>query len=46
MEKIKKSALVLLSMIVFSSILTGCNTARGFGQDVETSGRAIERAAR
>lgn len=45
MFKFRKSALFLLSIVLFSSILAGCNTTRGFGRDVEVTGRAIERAA-
>lgn len=44
MFKLKKSILFLLSIIIFSSILSGCHTVRGFGKDVEVTGRAIERA--
>jgi predicted small secreted protein len=34
--------ITLLGMLVYS----GCNTARGFGRDVESAGEHIQRAAR
>lgn len=40
-----KTAL-LASLLSLSAILiAGCNTTRGFGQDVEATGEAIEEAA-
>lgn len=37
--------MVLLSLLALSLHLQGCNTIRGFGQDVEQAGDAIEDAA-
>lgn len=37
---------LLTLLLTFSAILVaGCNTTRGFGQDVEATGEAIEEAA-
>jgi predicted small secreted protein len=36
-----KIAAILMAMCVL--MLTGCNTMRGFGQDVEKAGEAIQR---
>ena len=39
--------LVVLGLsVVALFVLSGCNTARGFGRDVESAGEHIERAAR
>ena len=35
----------LLAVILAAAALAGCNTMKGFGQDVQRGGRAIERAA-
>lgn len=32
-------------MVVLALVLAGCNTVRGFGQDVEKGGEAIQKAA-
>ena len=37
-----KLVLLVLALIV----LAGCNTARGFGKDVETTGEAIQRTTK
>jgi predicted small secreted protein len=37
-----KYCLILIALI---SCITGCNTVRGVGEDVEGGGKAIERAA-
>ena len=34
-----------LFALVLAVLLTGCNTVRGMGQDVQQAGGAIERAA-
>ena len=39
------ACLSLLVLVGASSLLTACNTASGFGRDVSSSGRAIERTA-
>lgn len=41
---LKMMSAVLLPLIVIFS-LSGCNTVRGFGQDVRQVGSAIERGA-
>ncbi len=42
----KKSLLVtLLFATAFSGLLTGCNTANGFGKDVEKAGDKIQEKA-
>lgn len=40
---LKKCVLALTALLVLSS-LTACNTTRGFGQDVEAGGKAIQRS--
>lgn len=42
---LKKSIIALFSVLVFSSLLTACNTTRGVGEDVSAGGRAIQRSA-
>jgi entericidin B len=37
-------ALILLSLFTLS-LLAGCNTMRGAGQDIERGGEAIQRSA-
>ncbi|WP_042442767.1 entericidin A/B family lipoprotein [Azospirillum sp. B510] len=38
--------LVLLTVLMmFTAMLTGCNTVQGAGQDVQAGGRVIERTA-
>ena len=39
------ACLSLLVAVGASSLLTGCNTASGFGRDVSKGGQAIERTA-
>lgn len=41
---LKKSVFALVAVLMLSA-LTGCNTARGIGQDVEAGGEAIQRSA-
>ncbi len=36
--------LILLALLA-STLLTGCNTARGFGEDIKHLGNSISRAA-
>lgn len=40
----KKSVFTLLSVLVLSSVLSACNTARGVGEDVEAGGKAIQKS--
>jgi predicted small secreted protein len=35
---------VLLALFLAAATLTGCNTARGVGQDVENAGEAVKDA--
>ncbi len=35
----------MLMMVVALTVLAGCNTMRGLGQDVEKAGEAIQRKA-
>ncbi|AOJ98257.1 entericidin A/B family lipoprotein [Burkholderia vietnamiensis] len=37
--------LAALALVGLSFGLTGCNTVRGFGQDVNAAGNALQRAA-
>lgn len=41
---IKKSIALVCSLLVLAA-LSGCNTTRGAGEDVEAGGQAIQRAA-
>jgi predicted small secreted protein len=43
--KTKSVAVLLLGAALFSCIVTGCNTTKGFGQDVEKLGDKIEKKA-
>lgn len=36
---------ILLALVAASCLLTGCNTAKGFGQDMQQGGQAIQKAA-
>jgi len=40
-----KSTRYALLMLLLFSALSGCNTTRGIGQDLEAAGGAIENAA-
>jgi len=40
-----KKLVALVSLIGFALGLAACNTMEGVGQDVQSGGRAIERAA-
>ncbi len=39
----KIKALFLITMLLGSVVLTGCNTVRGVGEDLERAGEAIQR---
>jgi predicted small secreted protein len=41
----KKLLVGIVILGISASILSGCNTVRGFGQDVSGTGHAISRAA-
>ncbi len=36
---------ILLALLASAFLITGCNTAKGFGQDMEEGGQAIQKAA-
>ena len=40
-----RTAFLALLLSVSAILIAGCNTTRGFGQDVEATGEAIEEAA-
>lgn len=40
-----KHTFLLAALVLAASTLTGCNTARGFGQDVQNLGTAISHSA-
>ncbi len=42
---VKKIVAALFSLMVVSSLLAGCNTTRGFGEDVKEGGSIITNAA-
>ncbi|MBJ3814052.1 lipoprotein toxin entericidin B [Shimwellia pseudoproteus] len=41
----KKTLAVIFSVLVLSTVLSGCNTTRGVGQDISAGGSAISGAA-
>ena len=45
LEETMKTTLAALLLGLMTIAVTGCNTTRGFGQDVEATGEAIEEAA-
>lgn len=34
----------IIALLVFSVVLTGCNTVQGVGKDVEKAGEAIQKS--
>ncbi len=44
--EIKKTVLILTLISSLFSLLTGCNTVQGAGEDIQAGGKAIERAAK
>jgi len=36
----------IVFLVLLSALLTGCNTVRGIGEDVEAGGKAIQRSTR
>ncbi|MDX6040061.1 MULTISPECIES: lipoprotein toxin entericidin B [Scandinavium] len=42
---IKKTIAAFFSLLVLSSVLSGCNTTKGVGQDISDGGDAISGAA-
>ncbi|MDP2136919.1 MAG: entericidin [Candidatus Didemnitutus sp.] len=41
-SSLKRSALLLLSVVLFTLASTGCQTSKGFGKDVEKLGENIQ----
>lgn len=41
----KKSLLILCVIAAFCSLLTACHTIQGAGEDIQSGGKAIQRAA-
>lgn len=37
--------LIILSMVLMSGFVSGCNTIGGFGQDLSETGKALDKAA-
>ena len=42
---VKKITIGVISFLMLVTLLQGCNTMRGAGQDIEEAGEAIEDAA-
>lgn len=40
-----KTSLALVALLSFGCLAGGCHTAEGFGEDLQSAGRAIEREA-
>ena len=38
--------ITLITLLALSAVLTGCNTVKGVGQDIQKAGEKIEGAAR
>lgn len=45
MKTFKKLCLTVFAVLAFSSVITACHTVHGVGQDVQSGGAAISRAA-
>jgi entericidin B len=43
---IRKYLLALLAAVVLAGVVTGCNTTRGVGQDLESVGEDIQDTAK
>ncbi|MDH6634306.1 UNVERIFIED_ORG: entericidin A [Lelliottia amnigena] len=41
----KRTVKILLMLVLSSAILSGCNTARGVGEDIKDLGQVISHAA-
>jgi entericidin B len=41
----KRGLLLILAGLMTLSLLTGCNTVRGVGQDIEEGGEAIQKSS-
>ncbi|ASG56288.1 MAG TPA: entericidin A [Salmonella bongori] len=42
----KRLIRVVVLILLTGTLLTGCNTSRGFGEDIQYPGHSISRAAR
>lgn len=40
-----RRAILALFVVLMIAMLTGCNTVHGFGKDVQSGGKAIEKAS-
>lgn len=45
MKLIKKMLLPICLLVLAINIITGCNTVQGAGEDIQSGGKAITRAA-
>ncbi|MCC6491181.1 MAG: entericidin A/B family lipoprotein [Candidatus Hydrogenedentes bacterium] len=45
MKSIARTLAWALALIIVAGSLSGCNTVRGMGKDIQAGGRAVERAA-
>lgn len=45
MKTFKKLFLTVFTVLALASVITGCHTVHGVGQDVQSGGHAISRAA-
>lgn len=45
MKLISKLSLAISAVVLLSSLLTACHTISGMGQDIQSGGKAISRAA-
>lgn len=43
--KITKLFIVILSGLILTAFLSGCNTMKGMGEDISAGGKALTRAA-
>lgn len=43
--KLKKLLLPISLLVILTTLVTGCNTVEGAGQDISQGGRAISNAA-
>ncbi|ANG91217.1 entericidin A/B family lipoprotein [Enterobacteriaceae bacterium 155047] len=41
----KRTVKILLLLVLSSALISGCNTARGMGEDIRSLGNAISHAA-
>ena len=41
----KNNVLLIITALFFTTLLLGCGTLRGAGQDIEAAGESVQRAA-